>query len=264
MQKGITIIDASAVEEYFAYRAERVSKSTLKNDYISAKTVFDYAVSHGYMTDNPCLKIDRPKPGKHSIRVFTETEIVKMLSTCDKEKFIGLRNYSLINILLGTGIRVSELCSIKIDDIDWENNWIIIHGKGDKDRIVPMTNSLRKILMRYLKARKAYINKNFLPILPYIMISKTGKQLYKDEIGNIFVDIKRKIGATGARFSPHTFRHTFATLYLKNGGNVFSLQKILGHNSLNTTRIYVNLSQSDIRTQMQKFSPLDNESWKFI
>ena len=118
----------------------------------------------------------------------------------------------------------------------------------------------RNVLAAYVKARRKYIIEHYLTIIPNLFISRTGKAMNKAEIHNIIIDIKRKVGGTGLRFSCHTIRHTFATNFLKNGGDIVSLQKVLGHSRIETTKLYINLSRNDIVEQMQKFNPLDNQS----
>lgn len=264
LEKNNLQVDIDSAESFLASRSKRVSKTTVRSDYVAISTFLNYCVKHKLIAQNPFLEIKKPRLGKHAIRVFSGSEINAIFSSCDKETFIGLRNFTLFSIMFSTGCRVSEICNLKITEIDWENNWIIIHGKGDKDRFVPMSNALRKAFKKYLIERKKYIFEHHLPITPYLMITRAGNILSKDEINNTFRKIKDKIHSKGARFSSHTFRHTFATLYLKNGGDVFSLQKILGHERLETTKIYVNFNDSDMRTQMMRFNPLDNQNWQYI
>lgn len=253
-------ITPEVVEDYLAEKRALVAKSTLRTNYMSIRTFFGFLHKRGFIITNPFAYVVKPKQGKHATRIFNEVEIDKILGACDKSTFTGLRNYATFCLMLATGVRVSELCNLIIEDIDWANNWILVRGKGDKDRIIPMGYKARNVLAAYVKARRKYVIEHYLPIIPNLFISRTGKAMNKDEIHNIIIDIKRRVGGTGLRFSCHTIRHTFATNFLKNGGDIVSLQKVLGHSRIETTKLYINLSRNDIVEQMQKFNPLDNKS----
>ncbi len=158
--------------------------------------------------------------------------------------------------MLDSGLRVSEVVGIALDDVDFADGSVRIrHGKGGKERTVPIGSTVRRHLWKYVSESRpeplaATVDRLFLSSqgLP---LTKTGAQQMVRRLG-------RKAGLTGVRCSPHTFRHSFAKNYLMNGGDVFSLQRILGHSDLSTVRLYLNLFSCDLKAQHNRFSPVDN------
>lgn len=184
-----------------------------------------------------------------------------MLTAYDVDTFIGRRNYTILSLLLATGLRRSEYISLKMYDVDLSNDFIRVIGKGDKERIVPIGKALSLILRKYVKARKEYL-KGYSDT-PYFIISKYRKGLSKDGSNSIFSTLRKELKLTGKRFSAHTWRHTFAKAFLLNGGDVFTLQELLGHEDVETTKVYVDLADNDKAVQNNKYNPLDNTKWQY-
>jgi integrase/recombinase XerD len=167
----------------------------------------------------------------------------------------GYRNYAIILTLLDTGLRVSELCGLRLSCLWLADGMLKVMGKGSKERLIPIGKQVQRVLWRYISRRRpepASLNCDLL------FLTKDGAQLTKDRMEKIMADYGRKAGLEGVRCSPHTLRHTAAVTFLRNGGDVFSLQKMLGHASLEMTRRYCELADIDVKRAHMTASPVDN------
>jgi integrase/recombinase XerC/integrase/recombinase XerD len=155
-------------------------------------------------------------------------------------------------LLLDTGLRIGELVNLKMDDVHMDEGYLKVMGKGKKERIVPIGNSAQRALQRYLfRFRPKPIN----PVVNNVFLSVNSQPLTENSLKLVFARLSRRSGVH--RLHAHLCRHTFATRFLINGGDVFTLQQILGHSTLEMVRHYVNLASSHVTIQHQKFSPLD-------
>jgi site-specific recombinase XerD len=161
----------------------------------------------------------------------------------------------IVLTLLDTGLRVNELINLKMDNVWLEEGLVKVLGKGNKERLVPIGKQIRKLLWRYITR---YRPEPARPNLNNLFLNRDGRPLTKSRLDGIMKYYGRIAGLTGVRCSPHTLRHTFAINYLRNGGDVFSLQKILGHSSLEMTRRYCELADVDIKKAHAIASPVDN------
>jgi site-specific recombinase XerD len=205
--------------------------------------------------ENPFTKLKIPKAPKKVIPVFTEEQLRRLFAAIDIGTQAGYRNFAIILTLLDTGIRCSELTGLKLADVNLENRLLKVWGKGSKERLVPIGAKVQKALWKYL-AR--YRPEPATPRYDQAFLTRDGHPLTKDRLEAIVEGYGRRAGITGVRLSPHTFRHTMAVTFLRNGGDVFSLQRILGHSSLEVLRGYLNLAQSDISRVHRRNSPADN------
>lgn len=201
-------------------------------------------------------KIPVPKAPQKVINTFTHEQIGKLAQACYNSNGNGYRNLTILLLLLDSGIRVSELVNINLEDVNLAEGWIkIIKGKGGKERIVPVGSVVQKSLWKYINH---YRPQPLTQKVTRLFLSDDGLPLTRSSIQQMFRRCGKRAGISGVRCSPHTFRHTFAKSYLVNGGDIFSLQKILGHTSLASVRTYLNLFGIDIKKQHQKYSPADN------
>jgi len=166
----------------------------------------------------------------------------------------------ILLLLLDCGIRVSELVGIELDDINLEEGVIKIRkAKGNKERYVPVGSVVQKAVWKYINTSRP---SPFSTRVNNLLLNANGLPLTRNGVQQMLRRYGRKAGIAGVRCSPHTLRHTFARNYLLNGGDIFSLQKILGHSSLASVRMYLNLFTTDIKTQHTRFSPVDNLTQK--
>jgi site-specific recombinase XerD len=230
------------------------------NAYLRALQAFwAWLKREDLIEENPFTRLRIPKAPKKVIPIFTDEQLHRLFAAIGTTTPVGYRNYTVILTLLDTGIRCSELTSLKLADVNLESRLLKVWGKGSKERLVPIGAKVQKALWKYL-AR--YRPEPATPRYDQIFLTRDGHPLTKDRVEAIVERYGKKAGITGVRLSPHTFRHTMAITFLRNGGDVFSLQRILGHSQLEVLRGYVNLAQSDISRVHQRNSPADNLDFK--
>ena len=233
-----------------------LSIATIQGYVRTLKAFFSWALREEYVDTNPMKKIPVPKGTIKIVNTFAHEQIRNLLHICRNTNGLGYRNLTVFLLLIDTGLRVSELVGIELSDVNLVEGYIKIRkAKGNKERQVPIGSLVQKTLWKYInncrskpltrKITKLFLSDNGIPI------TKSGVQQMVRRSG-------RQAGISGVRCSCHTFRHTFAKNYLLNGGDIFSLQKILGHSSLASVRVYLNLFTDDIKKQHQRFSPVDN------
>ena len=223
----------------------------------SLRAFYKYAVDEGYLTVNPALRVRWQKEGKVLINTFTDEEVMKLLSAFDGKTYLSIRNKLILAVAFDTGARNSEMCAITCSDV--RENVILIHGKGNKERHVPLTPYVRKLMKKYERSRNAYFADHHLKYENYFL-SRTGRPLTREAVENIFNQANEKAKIRSEiRCSPHTARHYYAQTNLKNGLDVYSLSRLLGHENINITKRYLQSIQDDsIVTLAAKASPLSN------
>ncbi len=233
-----------------------LSPATVQGYVRTLKSFFSWVVREEYLSDSPTAKIPVPKAPQKVLNTFTHEQIGKLAQECYRSNGNGYRNLAVLLLLLDSGIRVSELVHIDLDDINQAEGWIKIKvGKGGKERIVPVGSLVQKSLWKYINHfRPQPLTQKVIRLF----LSGDGLPLTKSGIQQMLRRCGKRAGISGVRCSPHTFRHTFAKSYLVNGEDIFSLQKILGHTSLASVRTYLNLFGTDVKKQHQKYSPADN------
>ncbi len=238
----------------FIYNSSKKNSPRSQARKISGlKSFFKFLVFEGYLKSSPMSNIESPKLGRKLPDILNVEEISQMISSINiKEKF-GQRNKTIIEILYGTGIRVSELIELKISNIFFKENLIRVLGKGDKERFVPIGLKAKKSIIDYInndrKCQKIEESSNDILIL-----SKYGKKITRHMIFTLIKNISKKSGIT-KKISPHTFRHSFASHLLKNGADLRTIQLILGHENITTTEIYTHLDSKHLLNVMKKYHP---------
>lgn len=217
------------------------------------KSFFTYLIFEDYRTDNPMELIETPKIGRKLPDTLSIQEIDSLIAAIDLSKPEGERNRAMLETLYGCGLRVSELISLKISDLFFEEGFIKITGKGNKQRFVPIGKATEKYINLYHKEIR-----NHLPIQKgqedTLFLNRRGRQLTRAMIFTIIKDLAKKINLNKA-ISPHTFRHSFATHLLENGADLRSIQLMLGHESITTTEIYVHLDRQHLTQIVNQFHP---------
>ena len=244
------------VEARITRSGKPLSQATIQGYVRTLKSFFSWATRGEYLDANLMTRIPIPKATVKLINTLSQEQIARLLTVCQASTSPGYRNLTIILLLLDTGIRVSKLVSIDLNDLNLSEGYIKIRrAKGNKERLVPIGSLVQRTLWKYVNHHRPQ------PItdrLTKLFLSQDGLPLTKSGVQQMLRRVSRKAGITGVRCSPHTFRHTFAKNYLLNGGDIFSLQKILGHSSLASVRLYLNLFAGDVKRQHQRFSPVDN------
>ena len=240
------------MDEYVMYVSEEkgARHASIAATLRALKAFLNWAISRGIISQNPMNDVPIGKVKPKTIETFTRDQIRNLLAQPDRELFIGLRDYTIMVTLLETGIRVRELADIKMNDVRFSDNQILIRGKNGDDRLVPFQTQTRRVLRDYIKARgQADVD--------YLFITHDDKQMNRDSVRRRTIKYGRMAGIDNIRCSPHTFRHTFAKMSVKNGADLFALQQILGHKSLDMVRVYVNLFSDEVSDAHAKFSPIE-------
>ncbi len=239
---GVSEITAEDIQDFTCEISNGLSPGSVNYHLRGIRTFFNYC--------KLSLEVPMVKEIKKQIIPFTAEQVKALLQQPNRQTFVGMRDYLMMQLLLDTGMRMMELCSICCKDV--HKNHILILGKGGKERIVPVGEYCGWLLVDYLNQVKdipedqpIFVTVNNLPFNHSTLNKRIKKYAKQAEI-------------EGVRCSCHTFRHTFARLYLLNGGDMFSLRKILGHESLDMVKRYVELFTSDIMTIHRRSSPSDS------
>lgn len=227
------------IRSYLAHMCnKKYSSRTISRKLSAIRSFYKYEVNKGVIRDNPCLLISNPKVEKKLPNYLSYNEIETMLEVPDTFKNNSLRDKLIIEILYSTGIRVSELVNIKVKDIDFYNNQILILGKGNKERYVIFGNTLKDMLKEYISIKSDS---------EYLITNKYNKKMSTRSIEEIVKKIV-KIDGIKNKVTPHTIRHTFATHMLNEGADLRVVQELLGHENLKTTEVYTHVSNERLRS----------------
>jgi integrase/recombinase XerD len=217
---------------------------------------YDWMRSRGYVEHNPAAGIAKIREPSRLIQALTEDQVAGLLRQPDRSRFVGLRDYCFLAVLLDTGVRLSEALGLRIADVDLDGAAATVIGKGDKQRRVGLSPRLVTELRSYLRRRETALADIGRPDSPWVFPSDVGGRLAAKTIQKHVRKYGNQAGITGVRVSPHTLRHTYALNFVRVGGDPFTLQKVLGHESLEMTRRYCELASADVLTRQREFSPL--------
>ncbi len=246
-------ISVEAIRE-FIYDFSKSANARSQARLISGlKSFFDYLVFEDLREDNPMALIEAPKIGRKLPDTLSLKEIDQLLDAIDLSSAQGQRNKAIIELLYGCGLRVSELVNLRISDLYFEESFINVVGKGDKQRFVPISDYTIKYIELYQKHIRNHqqIAAGHEDIL---FLNRRGKQLSRAMIFTMIRTLANKANIQ-KKISPHTFRHSFATHLLENGADLRAIQQMLGHESITTTEVYMHLNQSHLRETIEKFHP---------
>lgn len=244
----ISDIDQKVYDEYILFlKAKGRKESGINSSLRHLKTVLNYFIDLGYMDK---IEFKKLATDTEIIETYTESELKLLLRKPNiyKCSFIEYRNYTIINVFLGTGCRVSSLINIKVEDLDFENNLILFtHTKKRIQHVVPLSNSLSIVLLEYIK-------KLNLEPSDWLFTNAFGEKLSRFSVNYSIDEYCKKRGIIHSGL--HKFRHSFAKLWVENGGDILKLSKILQHSRLDMTQHYVNLFAKDIK-DFNDFNPLE-------
>ena len=241
--KNMNEVNYQFIRGYISYLYKQKYQAKSITRMLSAiRSFFKYLKREEKISTNPLDLITSPKVEKKLPKYLTINDVEKILNAPDMSNKIGIRDAFILELLYVTGIRVSELTNIKLNDISIVEKKIKIMGKGSKERIVYYGTRCQELLNKYLNIRNDFLKQ----ANDYLILSNTGKQISTREIRNIINRLKVKAGID-INISPHTYRHTFATHMLNEGADLRSVQELLGHENLSTTTIYTHLTNEKLR-----------------
>lgn len=240
--------------QYFIHEvAHKVNPRSQSRIISGLKSFFDYLVFEDYRKDNPMDLIESPKIGRKLPDTLSEEEIDSLITAIELSKPEGERNRAMLETLYGCGLRVSELIGLQLSDLYFEEDFINVTGKGNKQRLVPISPINKKYINIYRNEVRVHqkIQKGFENIL---FLNRRGRKLTRAMIFTIIRQLAEKIGLQKT-ISPHTFRHSFATHLLQNGADLRAIQQMLGHESITTTEVYMHVERSHLAEVMHSFHP---------
>ncbi len=246
-------IQKKTVQRFIYEVAKTVNPRSQARIISGLKSFFNYLVFEDYRNDNPMDLIESPKIGRKLPDTLSEEEINALIRAIDLSKPEGERNRAMLETLYGCGLRVSELINLLISDLYFDEDFIKVTGKGNKQRFVPIGEITKKYITIYRKEVRVHqsVQKGSGDIL---FLNRRGKQLTRAMIFTIIKQLAEKIGLK-KNISPHTFRHSFATHLLKNGADLRAIQQMLGHESITTTEVYMHVDRTHLAEVMNKFHP---------
>ena len=252
-------IQKETLQQFIYEIAKTVNPRSQARIISGLKSFFNYLVFEDYRDDNPTDLIESPKIGRKLPDTLSLEDINTLIRAIDLSKFEGERNRAILETLYGCGLRVSELINLRISDLYFEEDFIKVTGKGDKQRFVPISEINKKYISIYRNEVRVHqnIQKGFDDIL---FLNRRGKQLTRAMVFTIIKQLAQKIGLE-KNISPHTFRHSFATHLLKGGADLRAIQQMLGHESITTTEVYMHVDRTHLSEIMNNFHPRSvNES----
>ncbi len=248
-------VDVNAVRAYLAFLSEKqYSKATVARKLATLRSFYKFLVKRNIIGSNPVLPIRTPKQEKKLPRFLEYEEVKRLLETPPMDSWLGARDRAILETLYSTGIRVSELVSLNMDDIDFLGEVVHVRGKGKKERIAPISSSALQVIQHYMEFRnkRAQSNSNF--DSKVLFVNKHGRRLSTRSVRRK-MDKYLKMAGLDPAISPHTLRHSFATHMLNNGADLRSVQELLGHQSLSTTQIYTHLSTTRLKEVYESAHP---------
>lgn len=242
-----------ATAEYFDARIfltklyeRNLSKRTVSRKISCLRSFYKFLVREGVIRENPFALVTLPKKEQKLPRFFYEDELMVLFSSINKETPMGLRDAALLEVLYATGIRISECCEIKIQDVDFSLGTILVHGKGKKDRYVPFGQYAHSVLLEYIQKTRTQITLAKEKSHPYLFISNRGDPLSIRGARYVLNECMKKAAIKG-NIHPHMLRHTFATHLLNNGADIRTVQELLGHSKISSTQIYTHVTKERLR-----------------
>jgi integrase/recombinase XerD len=253
LQEKPHTINEELVQQFIYTISAEVNARTQSRIISGLKSFFNFLILENYREDNPLELIETPKTARKLPDTLSTQDIDKLIAAIDLSSNEGERNKAMLETLYSCGLRVSELVSLKISDLFFEEGFIKITGKGNKQRFVPISSYTQKYIETYKNQIRSHLNivKGFEDTL---FLNRRGKQLTRAMVFTIIKDLAKKTNLNKT-ISPHTFRHSFATHLLENGADLRSIQVMLGHESITTTEIYMHLDRKFLSNVINQFHP---------
>jgi len=238
----------------FIYSNSKTSNPKSQARLISGlRNFFDYLIFENYREDNPTALIETPKTGRKLPDTLSIQEIDQIINSIDLSHAQGERNRTILETLYSCGLRVTELINLQISDLFFDEGFIRVIGKGDKQRFVPISYETQGYIKTYIKHIRCHTSpKNGFE--DTLFLNRRGKNLTRNMIFTIIKNLTLEAGIN-KKISPHTFRHSFATHLLERGADLRAIQQMLGHESITTTEIYMHVDKSHLKKVVEKFHP---------
>ncbi|MCR4899829.1 MAG: tyrosine recombinase [Treponema sp.] len=221
---------------------------TLAKDISALRALGSYLVRKNYWPENYALMLDRPKAGRHLPSVLSVEQTDKLLSAIDTSTPLGIRDAALFELIYSCGLRISEACSLKVANVHFDEHLILVHGKGDKERLVPFGEIAAQKLLRYMNEIRPELVKG--RNISEVFVNYKGEPISRKGVWKRFQELE---ALSGVQSKVHTLRHSFATHLLAGGADLRSVQELLGHSDLSTTTIYTHITDTQLADAHKKY-----------
>lgn len=258
LKTKILAVQASDIRRYMAHlNEEGYSKSTTARKLATLRSFYKFLVRRNFIDSNPVASVKTPKQEKKLPKCLDYEEVQRLLSTPPANTWLGARDRAILEVLYNTGMRVSEVAALNMEDVDFLGEVIHIRGKGKKERIAPVGSGALQSIQNYIEYRNKRMQNDSSFDSKVLFANKHGQRL---SVRSIRRKMDKYLAEAGLdpSISPHTLRHSFATHMLNNGADLRSVQELLGHQSLSTTQVYTHLSTSRIKEIYDKSHPRDD------
>jgi len=255
---GLLTADETAVERWYAGLAARgLSPATQSRRRAAVRQFYRFALGEGWRTDDPSRRLDAPKQGRSLPHTLTREEIERLLeAAAARDGAAGIRMVALVELAYASGLRVSELLALRVEAVRRDPAWLIVRGKGGKERLAPLNASAREAVKAWLETRDA-ARKPDTPDSPWLFPSPVGKAaLTPRRFAQMLDQAAVDAGIDPSRVSPHVLRHAFATHLLEGGADLRVVQTLLGHADISTTQIYTHVATDRLSRMVQEKHPL--------
>lgn len=258
VDQKLLAVDVDEARTYLAFLNDKgYSKATIARKLATLRSFYKFVVKTGRRDSNPLSAIRTPKQEKKLPRFLEFEEVKRLLETPPTDSWLGARDRAILETLYSTGIRVSELVGLNMDDIDFLGEVIHIRGKGKKERITPISSSALQAIQHYMEYRNRRAQSNSHFDSKVLFVNKHGQRLSTRSVRRKMDKYLKQAGLDPA-ISPHTLRHSFATHMLNNGADLRSVQELLGHQSLSTTQVYTHLTTRKLKEVYDNAHPREN------
>ncbi len=244
------------VKNYLGYLYDQqYARNSVSRKISSLRSFYQFLLQNEVITENPFSFTHLKKKTQHLPQFFYEEELSVLFESVKGTKALDYRNEALLEVFYATGLRVSEACEMKISDIDFQLGVVLLHGKGNKERYVPLGSFAQDALKVYFeKSRQPLMNK-YHHEHPFVFVNRLGEPITQRGIRYVFTNLVKKSALAGSKIHPHMFRHTFATHLLNNGADLRTVQELLGHVNLGTTQIYTHVTTKKLQENYQNYFP---------
>lgn len=252
---GFNKIDGLEVRVYLNELYDRkLARTSIARKISSLRMFYQFLITNKYATDNPFSNVSLRKHQNHLPEFFYETEMVALFdSAYDHSNKLWQRNAALVEFLYATGARVAEISNLKLNQIDFKQRLVLIHGKGNKDRYVPFGQYAQNSLYQYINELRSNLLKNHVDH-EYVFVNHLGRPITSAGITYILNEVIKQTTLTG-KIHPHMLRHTFATHLLNHGADMRAVQELLGHVNLSTTQMYTHVTKENLQKNYRDFFP---------
>jgi len=254
IKKDLTKVVREDIKNYIHFLSEENMKETSISRHISClKTFYKFLLIEKKVNIDPCEGIVSPKLPSKLPKVLSLEEIDKLLDIEINDNF-DIRNKAMIELMYSSGLRVSELISLKLNDVDLDMDYVRIFGKGSKERIIPIGDYAKEAISNYLNIRNNLLKKE---TCDFLFLNNHGKGMTRQGFFKIIKKIAFQKNIK-TEFSPHTLRHSFASHMLKGGADLRSIQELLGHSDISSTQVYTHISNEELKQNYKEFHPHGN------